>query len=364
MARVSELDTPSLLVDIVRLKANLERMAQYARAADLALRPHVKTHKTPEIAKLQLAQGAAGVTVAKTSEAEVMADAGIEDIFIAHQIVGERKIPRLTALARRVTLSVGVDSMEVALPLSTAFVQEGMRLPVLIEVDVGLGRCGVKPDGVGELARQLSTLGGLNLVGVFGYVGQVYAARNENEIAGLAAHEARSLMLVAELVRAVTQTDIRVSGGSTPTAQHYQAQCGLTEIRPGTYVFNDRMQLAKWSAQPSDCALTVLATVVSTPEPGRAVLDAGSKALGTDHAAELSGYGVLKEDENAVVVRVNEEHGFLDLANAAIKLRVGDKVEVIPNHCCATTNLHDEIMAVQAGEVTEIWPVAARGKLQ
>jgi len=364
MMRVSELDTPSLLVDVLRLKANLERMAQYARAADLKLRPHVKTHKTPEIAKLQLEHGAVGVTVAKVSEAEVMVEAGITDIFIANQIVGEPKIARLVALSRRAKVSVGVDSMEVAVPLSMAFVQEGLRLPVLIEVDIGLGRCGVKPEEAGTLAKQLNTLGGLNLVGVFGYAGQVYASRNENEVAGLAAHEARSLLLVAERVRALTQAELRVSGGSTPTARHYQADCGLTEIRPGTYVFNDRMQLAKWSAQPSDCALTVLATVISTPEPGRAVLDAGSKALGTDQPAELPGYGVLKEDHNAVVVRVNEEHGFLDLTNASVKLRVGDKVEVIPNHCCVTTNLYDEMAAVRGGEVVETWPIAARGKMR
>jgi len=362
--RVTELDTPSLLVDTLRLKTNLERMAQYARAADLKLRPHVKTHKTPQIAKLQLEHGAVGVTVAKISEAEVMADAGIADIFIANEIVGPQKIARLVALARRAKVSVGVDSMEVAVPLSMGFVQEGMRLPVLIEVELGLGRCGVKPEEAVTLAKQLNSLGGINLVGVFGYAGHVYASRNENEVAGLAAYEARSLGMVAHRVHGVAQTDLRVSGGSTPTAQHYHAECGLTEIRPGTYVFNDRMQLAKWSAQPSDCALTVLATVISTPEPGRAVLDVGSKALGTDHAAELSGYGVLKEDRNAVVVRVNEEHGFLDLTNATIKLRVGDKVEVIPNHCCVTTNLHDEMIATRGGEVLETWPIAARGRMK
>lgn len=362
--RVTELDTPSLLVDVLRLKANLERMAQYARAADLKLRPHVKTHKTREIAKLQLEHGAVGITVAKVSEAEAMADAGVEDIFIANQIVGPQKIERLIALAKRAKISVGVDSMEVAVPLSMGFVQEGMRLPVLIEVELGLGRCGVKPDDAVTLAKQLNTLGGLNLVGVFGYAGHVYTARNQNEVAGLAAYEARSLGMVGQRVRAMAQVDLRVSGGSTPTASHYHAECGLTEIRPGSYVFNDRTQLAKWSAQPADCALSVLATVISTPEPGRAVLDAGSKALGADQPAELTGFGILKEDHNAVVVRVNEEHGFLDLTNASIKLRVGDKVEVIPNHCCGTTNLHDEIVAVRAGEVLEMWPIAARGRMK
>ena len=362
--RVTELDTPSLLVDLPRLTANLERMAGYARAAGLKLRPHTKTHKTPQIAKLQLTHGAAGLTVAKLGEAEVMADAGITDIFIANEIVGPQKIARLLELSRRAKVSVGVDSPEVADPLSQAFVAEGRRLPVLIEVDLGLGRCGLKPDAAAPLAEHMNTLGGLELVGVFSYAGQVYAARDEDEVAEVAAQEARSLGKIGENLRALTQSELRISGGSTPTARHYHPACGLTEIRPGTYVFNDRMQLTRWSAQPADCALTVLATVISTPEPGRAVLDAGSKALGTDQGAGLVGYGVLKEDLNAVVARVNEEHGVLDLTQASLTLRVGDKVEVIPNHCCVTVNLHDEMHIVRDGDVVETWPIAARGKMR
>lgn len=360
--RVSELDTPSLLVDLHRLRANLERMASYAKAADLQLRPHVKTHKSPDIAKMQLECGAVGITVAKIGEAEVMADAGIEDIFIANQIVGVAKIERLVNLSRRAAISVGLDSMDAAVPLSMAFIQEGMRLPVLIEVDLGNKRCGIAPDDVLDLARKVGQLGGLNLVGVYTYIGQVYAARNEAEVAGLAAYEARSLQLVTERIRAMVAGDVRVSGGSSPTARHYHAECGLTEIRPGTYAFNDRIQMARWSAGPSECALTVLATVISTPEPGRAVIDAGSKALCCDPAGDLPGHGVLKEDNRAVIVKVNEEHGMLDLSEAAIKLRVGDKVEVIPNHCCTVSNLFDEMIGVHAGEVMETWPIAARGR--
>lgn len=362
--RISELDTPTLLVDLHRLRANLERTAQYARSADLALRPHTKTHKTVEIAKLQMEYGAVGITVAKVGEAEVMVDAGFEDVFIANQIVGQQKLDRLIALARRAKISVGVDSMEVAVPLSAAFVQEGMRASVLIEVDVGLGRCGVQPEAAVELAKHFNALGGLSLVGLFCYAGHVYMARNENEVEGLAAHEARVMGMLAERVGAITGTPLRVSGGSTPTARHYHPQCGLTEMRPGAYVFNDRTQTARWAATPNDCAQTVLATVISVPEAGRAVLDAGSKALCADTAPDQPGYGMLKEDNRAVIVRVNEEHAFLDLTQAALKPRVGDKVEVIPNHCCTVTNMFDEIVAVRAGEVVERWPVAARGRVQ
>ncbi len=175
--RIYELDTPSLLVEVNRLQANVERMAQCAKNADVALRPHTKTHKTPEIAKLQLEHGATGITVAKIGEAEVMVDAGIEDIFIAHQIVGQQKFERLIAVAKRAKISVGVDSLEAAVPLSAAFVQEGMRIPVMIEVDLGLGRCGIQPEAVVEFAKRLNTLGGLNPVGMFCYPGQVYMAR-------------------------------------------------------------------------------------------------------------------------------------------------------------------------------------------
>ena len=362
--RLSELDTPSLLVDLDRLEANLDRMARVARAADVHLRPHTKTHKTLEIARMQLDRGAAGITVAKVGEAEVMADAGVEDIFIAHQVVGAQKLERVVALAKRVKLAVGVDSMEVASPLSMAFAHQGMRLPVLLEVDVGLHRCGIAPEEAPALARELNSLPGLHLVGIFAYAGQVYASRNENEVAGIAAFECRTLGELASRLTNITPTVTRVSGGSTPTAAHYTAGCGLTEIRPGTYVFNDRTQLDRWSAQVEDCALTVLATVVSTSEAGRAVLDAGSKSLGSDLPPESKGYGMLKEDSAAVLVRLNEEHGFLDLSQAAVRLRVGDKVEVIPNHCCVTVNLYDEMVAVRKGEVVETWKVAARGKLR
>jgi len=362
--RVSELDTPALLVDLDRLEANLDRMAHLARAADLQLRPHTKTHKTPQIAQMQLDRGAVGITVAKVGEAEVMAEAGIEDIFVANQVVGGSKIERLVELARRARISVGVDSVEVAAPLSMAFAHQGLRLSVLLEVDTGLRRCGVSPEAAMELARHVNTLPGLNLAGIFTYAGHVYASRNDNEVAGVAAYECRTLSDVARRIAPIVGPNLRISGGSTPTARHYTAECGLTEIRPGSYVFNDRIQIDRWSAKPQDCALTVLSSVVSTPQPGRAILDAGSKALGADTAHESVGHGMLKEDNEAVIARVNEEHGFLDLARASIRLRVGDKVEVIPNHCCVVANLFDEMAAVRGGEVAETWATAGRGKMQ
>ncbi len=361
---ISEVDTPALLADFDRLKANLDRMAHLARNSDLKLRPHTKTHKTVEIAKMQLDVGASGLTVAKIGEAEVMADAGYDDIFIAHEIVGPAKIQRLVELARRIKIFVGVDSAEVATPLSMAFAQHGLRLRVLLEVDTGLRRCGVPPDDVVGLARTINSLHGLALTGIFTYPGHVYAARNENEVAGIAAYECRIMGELGEHLIRLTDTAPRISGGSTPTAVHYHSECGLNEMRPGSYVFNDRTQIDRWGATPQTCALTVLATVVSTPEPGRAVLDAGSKSLGTDLAPVSPGYGMLKEDNAAVLIKLNEEHGFLDLSQSELKLRVGDKVEIIPNHSCFVANLHDELTVVKAGEVVDTWRIAGRGKIR
>jgi D-serine deaminase-like pyridoxal phosphate-dependent protein len=361
---ISELDTPALLVDLGRLEANLDRMAHTVRNADVSLRPHTKTHKTPEIAKLQLDRGAKGITVAKVGEAEVMAQAGIDDIFIAHQVVGSAKTARLLEVARAARVSVGVDSVEVAAPLSTAFAHEGRRLPVLIEVDTGLRRCGVSPEEVLDFAREINALPGLSLVGVFTYPGQVYDCRNENEVEGIAAYECRIMGQLVPRLGAMADAEIRVSGGSTPTAAYYTPGCGLTEIRAGTYVFNDRTQVDRWSATPDDCALSVLATVVSTPERGRAVLDAGSKSLAADRAPESPGSGMLREDGKAVLVKVNEEHGFLDLSRSEIDLHVGDKVQVIPNHACVVANLFDESNAVRGGEVADTWKIAGRGRLQ
>lgn len=361
---IPEVDTPALLVDLPRLRANIGRMARIAHDADLRLRPHTKTHKCVEIAKLQLEAGARGITVAKVGEAEVMADAGFDDIFIAHEVVGVAKIERLAALAKRVKVTVGVDSLETARPLSMSFAQQGLRLPVLVEVDTGLRRCGLQPDALVAFVRALNPLAALHLAGIFTYPGHVYAARNENEVAGVAAYEGRVMGEAAARVRELADVSGWVSGGSTPTAAHYHADCGLTEMRPGTYIFNDRTQLDRWSAAPSDCALTVLATVVSVSGDGRAIVDAGTKSLMSEPAPQSPGFGMLKEDNAVLVVKTNEEHGFLDLTPSDLKLRVGDKVEIIPNHCCTVTNLFDTLHIVQDGEIVDSWRVAARGKVQ
>jgi len=362
----TELDTPVVLVDLDQMEANIQDMADFARSAGVKLRPHVKTHKIPEIAHKQLRAGAKGVTVAKIGEAEVMADAGIEDIFIAYEIIGPIKIARLLKLARKAKLRVAVDSVEGASALSEAAQGEGLRLDVMIEVDVGLHRCGVLPGKPTlELAREVVRMPGLHFKGIFTHVG--YASPHPNEAERVMAGR-REGETMAELAASIRREGIEVeevSVGSTPTAKIAGLVEGVTEIRPGTYVFYCLNNVYQGVVGIDQCALTIQSMVISRPALDRAIIDAGSKMLSSDKRAFASpdeGYGAVKGYPDAKIVRLNEEHGFLKLAGESRKLKIGDLVEVIPNHVCAVVNLQDQLVGVRGGEVEVIWDVAARGK--
>jgi D-serine deaminase-like pyridoxal phosphate-dependent protein len=348
---VDEFETPALIVDAARMRANIDAMAAVARESGVALRPHAKTHKMPEVGALQLAAGAAGLTVAKLGEAEVFADAGCEDLVIAYPLVGESKLARLAALARRARVSVAVDSLEVAEAISAAGAEVGVR----IEVDSGQHRAGVAPGDVAELARAIAALPGLRLEGVLTHEGHAYAT---DDLAA-ATHAVAELM-----ARAGADTGVRdpvVSLGSTPTARLAAREPGVTEIRPGTYVFHDRTQVAHGAARPEDCAATVLATVVSRPAPDRAVVDAGTKALSSDRLnapGAPADFGALTS--GWPVVRASEEHGVVAVPPGG-ELRVGERVRIVPNHVCPVVNLFDEAVVVEDGAVVATWRVAARG---
>ncbi|MBC7289659.1 MAG: alanine racemase, partial [Armatimonadetes bacterium] len=252
---IYDLDTPALLVDLDVLERNIARQQAAAERAGLQMRPHIKAHKTPEIAHMQLAAGAVGVTAAKISEAEVFASAGVKDIFIANELVGPHKLARLVALAHRVPrLSVAVDSLEVAQPLSVQFSRAGLVLDVLIELDNGAGRCGVRPDQLPTLAERVANLPGLRLAGVMAYCPQAYSVQGAEKHREVAEWEGAWLAEQAACLRRAGFAVERVSGGSTPTAPHYRANCGLTEIRPGTYCLNDRNQVDLGSCLESDVA--------------------------------------------------------------------------------------------------------------
>ncbi len=358
-----DLDTPALVVDLDLLERNIARMAEIARDGGKSLRPHTKTHKTPEIAQLQVDSGASGLTVAKLGEAEVYAERGFTDIFIANEIVGAPKIERLVALAERCRVIVGVDSKEVARPISEAARARGLRVPVRIEIDTGLGRAGVRnqADAV-ELGKRISESAGLELEGIFTHEGYAYKV-DETARPGLCAGWAKDMQGLREDLESVGLPIQSVSVGSTPTAPIMARQKGITELRPGVYVFGDVMQTGM-GMKLADCALSVLATVVSRPDSATAIVDAGTKALSGDRAAEGSKHGTVIGHEDVSFDWSSEEHGHLDISQSRWQAAVGEKLRTIPYHACATVNMHDEIYAVRGETVEAVWKVAARGKLR
>jgi len=352
---VDDLDTPALLVDLDAMERNLARMADYARSHNLRLRPHTKTHKSIALAKRQLALGAAGLTVAKPGEAEVLVDADPPELLVAYPTVGERKLARLMDVARRTRLSMSLDSLGVAEALSRAAVQAGVRVGVLVETDVGLHRVGVAPERVDALAAAVERLPHLDWDGVAFYPGHVKSLDRE----GLSAIEK-----LGETVGQLTHR-LRpriVSGGSTPTWEHSHRIPGMNEIRPGTYIFNDRNSVAIGSCAREDCAVSILVTVVSTAVSGQAIIDGGSKTFSSDRLVSGGeGHGEVVEWPEAVFVKMNEEHGFVQTSRPA---KVGDRVKVIPNHVCVAVNLEEKIYGIRGRTVEEIWTVDARAKLQ
>ncbi|HZT43510.1 MAG TPA: alanine racemase [Chthonomonadaceae bacterium] len=362
MSNIYDLDTPALLVDLDRLERNIAEMAQIVQGGGKALRPHTKTHKTPEIARMQANAGAQGLTVAKLGEAEVMADAGFDDLFVANQIVGEAKIARLLALLRRAQVRIGVDSSEVAGPIGNAARAQGLLAPVMIEVDTGLGRAGVRsPEESLDLARFVADHPGLDLAGIFTHEGHLYRAP-EAERPLLAARVASDMRALTAALAAQGTPAREISIGSTPGVALLAEEVGLTEMRPGNYVFLDRMQV-QIGAPRDHCALTVLATVVSVRPDGKIILDAGTKALASDRLPSDQTFGEIVDRPELAFVAASEEHGHLQ-APGPTRLRVGDKVRILPNHACTCVNMHETMTAYRGEEVEAAWPIAARGKIQ
>lgn len=354
-------DTPALIVDYDILARNVANLQDSSDAAGIRVRPHIKAHKTPEIAQMQMRAGAVGVTAAKIGEAEVMATAGIEDIFIANCLIGEAKMRRLVALARRVPrLSVAVESLESARQLAEAFAAAGLVLEVMIEIDTGAQRCGVRPERAVEFARQIGRFPALQIVGIMAYAAGAYQCRTEDERRAFTQREGAELAVFAGELAHEGFEMRRISGGCTPTAGRYERGCGLTEIRSGTYCLNDYNQIDLGACGREQVAATVLATVVAHPTPDRVIIDAGTKALDQQVGQTTQGYGWLLDPPTANVVKINDEHGYLDTTAAA--LQIGDKVRVIPPRICTCLNLYDEMIIVQDGVVVDVWTVAARGK--
>ncbi len=359
-ADLVSLETPVPIVDLDRLEANLERMATYAASHGLALRPHVKTHKTPWIGARQVALGSVGLTCATPREAEVMS-AVAGDILIAYPPVGQGRLRRVMSLPPDVRLTVALDSADAVQGLADAARAAGRRVGVYVELDFGMRRVGVATAAEAiDLARLVEREFALEFRGIAFYPGHIRSDVDAQDEA-----IARLQQDVAAARDAFARAGIAVpviSGGSTPTAWRAH-ETGATEVRPGTYVFNDRTAAMIGACAWEDCALTVLATVVSTAVPGQAVIDAGSKALGREPLrVEGDGFGVLMAHPDVVVKAMSEEHGLLDLSRTDWRPAVGDVVRVIPNHVCIVVHLNDRLTGVRGDVVEQDWAVAARGR--
>jgi D-serine deaminase-like pyridoxal phosphate-dependent protein len=362
---VSELDTPAVLVDLDVMDRNLSRMADYVKRRDIKLRPHTKSHKIPELAKLQLAKGATGITVAKLGEAEVMLNAGIEDILVAYPLVGKAKANRLAQLAEHADISVALDSEEAARALSEAATASNIKIGILVELDVGFRRCGLANEkDILTLARKISDLPNLEFLGLMFFPGHFQVSADQR---------ASLLGPVNSLLDRTFETFSQsglpisiVSGGSTPTACDAHLFHGINEIRPGMYIFNDRNMVGVGVAGIEDCALSVLVTVVSTSVAGRSIIDGGSKTFSSDRhlAGNGKGFGHIKEDPSAELESMSEEHGHLDITQSSRRYRVGERLTVIPNHVCSTVNMHNEIYGIRGQQVETVWQVAGRGKVR
>jgi D-serine deaminase-like pyridoxal phosphate-dependent protein len=344
--------TPAVVVDLDRVERNIARVQAACDAAGLRNRPHIKTHKSPALARLQREAGARGITCQKLGEAEVMAEAGLDDILISYNLLGEEKLGRLGALLRRARVVVAADNPVTVAGLPRAAAAAERTLEVVVECDTGHKRAGVEtPAEAVALARDIASRPGLGFAGFLMYppVDRVAETRRFLDEALAGARE-------AGLTPAI------VSTGGTPFLSRLGELAGVTEHRAGTYIFNDRMMLAAGAARMDDLALTVVATVVSRAAPERGILDAGSKTL-TWETGGLEGHGLILEHPQARIHRFAEEHGFLDLSACNDRPKVGDVVRIVPNHVCAVVNMVDRMIATRGGAIVGEIEVAARGKI-
>jgi D-serine deaminase-like pyridoxal phosphate-dependent protein len=354
---VAEMETPALVVDLEIVRANVAAMQHHADEAGVALRPHVKTHKSVGLGRLQLEAGARGITTGTIGEAEVFAAAGFDDIFLAYPVwAGGAAGHRLRALHESVSLRVGIDTRPAADALAAAMRHSSRRAAVVVEVDCGARRCGVEPAAAGELARYARSIG-LDPLGVYTYPG--HGDRDVTARSTASDDEIEALTTALSAMRDVGIEPIVASGGSTPTSG-FSARVPLTELRPGEYIFNDLGKLRLGACGPNDIGLFVATRVVSDAVDGQVILDAGTKVLGREGSDSL-GYGMIPAFPDSFLRRLNEYHGYLAIPPNSERPRVGEIVALVPNHVCPAVNLFDDFVVREMGEVLGRWPVDARG---
>lgn len=362
-------ETPCVVLDMEKVHRNLQRMADICQRNHCGLRPHTKTHKIPELAKLQIEYGAAGITVAKLSEAEVMADHGITDIFMAYPLIGESRIRRAIALSRRIRLICAADCLESAEAISRLCRAEGAVLELRLEVDTGMHRTGIPYETALQEALRIAALPGVRLQGLFTFRGMMYDGETCLDRRKCAHQEGSLMAALAEEIRKEGIPIQDVSVGSTPTAEFCAEVPGVTEVRPGTYIFQDMMQVNTSACESTleDVAATVWTQVVSCCKPDVIVVDSGCKSLSTDAAPgkfpySLRGYGTVAGYPELSLSRLSEEHGMLDLERPCPSIHVGDILRIIPNHICPTVNLYDRVYLLRDHELYGSYEVAARGR--
>lgn len=351
------IDTPSLVIDLDALDRNIKRMADFIATVPAGIRPHSKTHKTPIIARKQLEAGAIGITCAKVGEAEAMVAGGIDDILIANEVVGQTKIARLVGLARHAKLTVAVDDPTNVADLAAAAQMAGATLGVVVEVNVGMDRCGVEPgEPALALARKVVEARGLEFRGLMGYEGHTVNIKDRAQREA-AAHQAMKLLVDTRdlLISRGVPVEI-VTAGGTGTYDITSRVAGVTEIEAGSYATMDGTYARV--GLPFEQALTILATVISCPSPTRAILDCGLKGMTPEF-----GVPQPKDASLGTISKLSEEHSRLDLAPGA-DLRSGDKIEIVPAHGCTTINLYDRFYGVRDGRVETVWEIAGRGKVR
>lgn len=346
--------TPAVVIDMDVVERNIARVQAQCDAAGVANRPHIKTHKSPYLAKLQHDAGARGITCQKLGEAEIMADGGLNDILISYNLLGEEKMARLAVLMRRADVTVVADNAIVAAGLQQAATLAERPLKVAVECDTGRKRAGVEtPAEAIALAKQIASTAGLSFAGFLLY------PTEDGWPAAQSFHD--------DALRGVREAGLEpamVSTGGSPNLKNLGKLKGATEHRPGTYIYNDRMQIAAGVATQDDCALQIYTTVVSRAAPERGIVDAGSKTLTSDPGGGLDGFGLILDHPQARIARFAEEHGMLDLSRSNTRPMIGDVLRVIPNHVCVVVNMVDEVLMVRGEEIVGTLAVAARGKLR
>ena len=361
VVHIDDLDTPALVVDLDRMENNIKRMVKFTGECGVELRPHAKTHKVPEIAKMQIQAGSRGVCLQKTSEVEVFADNGIEDIFLTNEVVALQKMEKLAEIAQKIHLGVAVDDMDVARSMRRIFKNAGSEIDVYVDIDVGMHRCGVgDPDVAARLTHEVSSRDGLVFKGLMGYEGNVNGARSKEDQVRLS-NAAMSKIVKAK--KAIERDGTRVetvSVGSSVSVWTNAKHPAVTEVQPGMYIFNDHVLVARGVANWEDCALTVNSTVMSKPSADRAVVDAGSKAFNFDTGL----FPNAPDWPGVKMTHFSEEHGWLDLQGKGRNLKIGDRVRFVPAHCCTTINQFHELNGVRGEKVEKVFPIAASGKMR